>query len=126
MIGSTRNLIVYVYTQPCDMRAGFDRLWALSRDALQQDVRSGHLFLFVSKSLRSAKVLMWDGTGLCLYNKRLETGRFVAPWQHATRLGARGSTVALTLTKTEVDLFLESSKAVFRTPLSPAPIIGVA
>jgi hypothetical protein len=42
--------------------------------------------------------------------KRLERGRFVAPWE---RKGA-----ALTMTTSELSLFLEGSKAV-RTSLSP-------
>lgn len=29
--------------------------------------RSGDLFLFVNRTRHRAKVLLWDGTGLCLY-----------------------------------------------------------
>jgi transposase len=111
MLGSTRNVAVYVCAQPTDMRRGFCGLWALARDVLGHDVRSGHLFLFVSKDLKRAKVLMWDGTGLVLYSKRLERGRFVAPW-------GRGD-APLQLTTSELGLFLEGSKAVFKAPLSP-------
>ncbi len=40
---------------------------------------SGHLFLFRSKRADYLKCLYWDGSGLCLFAKRLETGKFVWP-----------------------------------------------
>jgi transposase len=46
---------------------------------------SGHLFVFRGKRADRIKILWWDGTGLCLYAKRLERGRFVWP---LTREGA--------------------------------------
>jgi transposase len=110
VIGSTRNLSVFAHSEPADMRKGYDGLFGLVRDVIGQEPLSGHLFLFVSKDRRRAKVLFWDGTGLCVFQKRLEKGRFVAPWE---RHGA-----ALQMTTSELSLFLEGSKAV-RTSLSP-------
>ncbi|MEJ0068316.1 MAG: IS66 family insertion sequence element accessory protein TnpB [Pseudomonadota bacterium] len=43
------------------------------------DPFSGHLFLFRGKRGDYLKALYWDGTGLCLFAKRLEKGRFVWP-----------------------------------------------
>jgi transposase len=40
---------------------------------------SGHLFLFRSKRGDYLKIIYWDGTGLCLFAKKLEQGRFVWP-----------------------------------------------
>src|SRR5580704_2021729 len=40
---------------------------------------SGHLFLFRGKRADYLKVLYYDGTGLCLFAKRLESGKFVWP-----------------------------------------------
>jgi transposase len=113
VIGSTRNLTVFAAPGPCDMRKGYNGLFALARDAIRQEPLSGHLFLFVAKNRKRAKVLFWDGTGLCIYQKRLERGRFVAPWE-------RGDGPSITLTTSELTLFLEGSKAV-RSPLSPTP-----
>src|SRR5512137_144538 len=113
MLGSTRNLKVFAAPGPCDLRKGYDGLFALARDAISEEPLSGHLFLFVSKNRKRAKVLFWDGTGLCIYQKRLEKGRFVAPWERS-----QGS--ALVMTMSELTLFFEGSKAV-RTSLSPAP-----
>jgi len=116
MIGSTRNVAVYAHAEPADMRKGYDGLFGLVRDAIGQEPLSGHLFLFVSKDRQRAKVLFWDGTGLCIFQKRLERGRFVAPWE-------RHGGAALTMTQSELALFLEGSKAV-RTSLSPAMLFS--
>jgi transposase len=111
VIGSTRVLQVLAYGQPADMRKGFDGLYGLVRTALGQDPLSGDLYLFVSRDRRRAKVLLWDGTGLCIYAKRLERGRFADVWSKGV------SDVRLTMS--ELQLFLEGSKAVGRIALSP-------
>ena len=112
MIGSTRNLRVYVSTKPTDLRKGYDGLYAIARDVLVEDPLSGHLFLFVSRNRKRAKVLFFDGTGLCIYMKRLEQGRFAAPWKRA-----KNGRMALTLS--ELTLFMEGSEQVLHTQLSP-------
>lgn len=114
MIGSTRQLRVFAFSTAVDMRKSFDTLAALVTEELKKDVLCGDLFLFVGKDRRRAKVLFWDGTGLCLYSKRLEKGRFVAPWK-------REKKDALTLTMSELTLFLEGSELVGRVALSPTP-----
>lgn len=114
MIGSTRRVTVYAYRAPVDMRKSFDTLTALVVQGLKRDVLLGDLFLFVSKTRRRAKVLFWDGTGLCLYAKRLEKGHFAAPW-------SRPGEGPLSLTVNELELLLEGSELVWKVPLSPAP-----
>ncbi|HEX8438187.1 IS66 family insertion sequence element accessory protein TnpB [Archangium sp.] len=115
MIGSTRRLAVYAYGQPCDMRKSYDALSGLVTQALGRDFLSGDVFLFVGRDRKRAKALFWDGTGLCLYAKRLEKGRFAPLWQRE-----RGAQ-PLVLTVSELALFLEGSELVGRAPLSPAP-----
>lgn len=116
MIGSTRLVRVHVHGKPCDMRKSFDTLAALVTREMEQEVLSGDVFLFVGKDRRRAKALFWDGTGLCLYAKRLEQGRFAAPWKRA-----EGQTVRMTMS--ELALFLEGSELLGRQPLSPAPYV---
>ena len=106
MIGSTRNIKVFACAHPTDLRKGFDGLYALARDVLKQDPLSGHAFVFVSRNQRRCKVLTYDGTGLCIFMKRIERGQFVAPWERATE-----STIEMTMS--ELALFLEGSKAVW-------------
>lgn len=116
MIGSTRQLRVFAYAEPVDMRRGFDGLYGLVTNVLKRDVLSGELFLFVSKRRKRAKVLFWDGTGLVVYAKRLEKGVFNAPWDSP---GER----PVEMTVTELALFLEGSRLAGRIPLSPAPFV---
>lgn len=118
MIGSTRQVAVFAYAQPVDMRRSFDGLSALVSAGLGRDVLSGDLFLFVSRNRKRAKVLGWDGTGLCVYAKRLEYGVFTAPW-------ALPAAEPLRLTVSELQLFLEGMDLVGRWPLSPA-VCGLA
>lgn len=105
LIGSSRRLQVFAYAAPVDMRKGFESLSALVREALGRDPTDGSLFLFVSRNRIRAKVLLWDGTGLCLYAKRLESGRFAPLWQRA-----EGEEVQLSMS--ELALYLEGCQEV--------------
>jgi transposase len=113
MIGSTRALRVFAYGAPADLRKGFDGLQGLVATELGRDPLSGDCFLFVNRARTRAKVLVWDGTGLCIYQKRLEEGRFACLWgAHAAR--------EVVLTMSELALFLEGSRFVGKISLSPA------
>src|SRR5262249_43772777 len=116
MIGSTRQVAVWAYGAPADLRKGFDGLSALVSQELDQDPLSGDCSLFVNAPRKRAKVLVWDGPGLCIYAKRLERGRFACLWRHA---GA----AAVPFTMSELQLFLEGSTLVGRVVLSPPPFV---
>jgi len=81
VIGSTRQIAVYAYDAPADLRKGFDGLTALVTQSLRRDPLSGDLYVFANRTRKRAKVLLWDGTGLCIYAKRLERGRFACLWR---------------------------------------------
>jgi transposase len=70
---------VFLACRPVDLRNGFDGLAAKAQQIIGADPFSGHLFLFRGKRGDYLKALHWDGSGLCLYAKRLEKGRFVWP-----------------------------------------------
>jgi transposase len=70
---------VYLAVQPIDLRWGFDRLAALVSGHLGRDARSGALYVFFGKRREALKVLFFDGTGLCLFYKRLDRGVFRLP-----------------------------------------------
>lgn len=61
-----------------DMRKSIDGLAMLVQEVLRQDPFSGHLFVFRGKA-NLLKIVFWDGTGLCLFTKRLEQGVFLSP-----------------------------------------------
>lgn len=111
-----RRVNVYALGVPVDLRKGFDGLSALVVEGLGRDPLSGELFLFVSRNRERAKVLHWDGTGLCIYAKRLERGRFASLWRESGREAVR-------LTVSELELFLEGSKMVGKISLSPPEMV---
>ena len=116
MIGSSRAVRVFARNRPTDLRKGFDGLFLLVREELGQDPMKGDLFLFANERRTSAKVLLWDGTGLCIYSKRLARGRFSKLW------GDAASGRAVSLTSTELQLFLEGADVAKRLPISPSEI----
>ena len=70
---------IFLAPQPTDMRRGFNGLAELVRLSLGCEPLSGHLFVFTNKRRTRLKILTWDGSGLCLYSKRLEKGTFHWP-----------------------------------------------
>lgn len=70
---------VFLAVQPIDLRWGFDRLAGLISGHLERDARSGALYVFFGKRREAVKVLFFDGTGLCLFYKRLDRGVFRLP-----------------------------------------------
>ena len=79
MLGTSRSVRVFAYPEPVDLRNGYDGLFGLVKAGLDRDPMSGDLFLFVSRTRRLCKVLVWDGTGLCIFQKRLERRAPKAP-----------------------------------------------
>ena len=79
MIALAPGTKVYLASKPVSMRLGFDGLAALVRPLFAVEPYGGHVFLFRSKSGTYLKALHWDGTGLCLFAKRLEDGEFRWP-----------------------------------------------
>ena len=70
---------VLVATRPVDFRKGVGGLAALVQEHLRDDPFSGAIFVFRSKRADRVKLVWWDGSGLCLFAKRLEDGRFYWP-----------------------------------------------
>ena len=79
MIAVPAGMRVLVATKPVDFRRGADSLAALVREQLQHDPFSGTIFIFRSKRADRVKILVWDGSGLVLFWKRLEHGAFRWP-----------------------------------------------
>lgn len=79
MIGPSGMVRVMMATRPVDFRKGLDGLAALVRDAMGADPFSGTVYVFRSKRADRAKLLFWDGSGVVLATKRLETGQFCWP-----------------------------------------------
>ena len=97
MIPIYADLRIWVASQPVDFRSGIDRLVALEATTFQADVFGGDLYVFRSKRADRVKILLWDGTGLVLYHKRLEQGRFVWPPIRDGAVGLSSAQLAMLL-----------------------------
>jgi transposase len=67
---------IFIYTQPTDMRCGFDKLAMLTECFMQQDPFSGHLFVFFNRRGDKCKILFWDRSGFVIWYKKLQEGTF--------------------------------------------------
>jgi len=110
-----RTVRVWAYGRPTDLRKGYNGLVGLVKQELHEDPLGGDLFLFVSRRRTGCKVLLWDGTGLCIFMKKLERGRFAELW-------GDGSGKTVRLTPSELALYIEGCTLVGKKSLSPAPI----
>jgi transposase len=79
MLSFSGSLKVFVAVEPCDMRKGFNGLYAAVTERLGEDPKSGALFVFCNRRRTRLKILYWDQTGLWVLTKRLEEGTFAWP-----------------------------------------------
>ena len=79
MIGIGPSARMMVATRPVDFRKGPDALAALIGTAYGGDPYSGVIYVFRAKRADRIKLIWWDGTGLCLMAKRMESGSFKWP-----------------------------------------------
>ena len=114
MRGAVHQVRIWACAVPVSMRLSFDGLHAVARNHMGRDPLAGDTVLFVARNRRQARVLWWDGSGLVIYAKRLEHGRFNAPWD-----GDRDKPWCLT--QSELALFLEGSPLVGHYQILPAP-----
>ena len=115
MISVLNSGRVFAYAKPCDMRKGYEGLGRIVREELGFDIIDGDLFVFTNRSLNRAKVLLFDGTGLCIFMKRLDKGRFPALWKRVDKQSVE-------LSKSELFLFLEGGKILEKKSVSPPKI----
>lgn len=79
MLSFSGSLKVFVAVEPCDLRKGFNGLYAAVTERLGEDPKGGALFVFCNRRRTRLKILCWDGTGLWVLTKRLEQGTFSWP-----------------------------------------------
>ena len=76
MIQVTPQMRILVAIEPVDGRKGIDSLARLCQEKLQADPFSGCLFVFRSRRGTSIRILVYDGQGFWLAQKRLSQGKF--------------------------------------------------
>jgi len=83
MLQITPQQTIFVAVQAVDFRRGIDGLAALCRSRLNQDPFSGALFVFTNRQRTSVKIIVYDGQGYWLCQKRFSQGK-LAWWPTAT------------------------------------------
>jgi transposase len=78
MIQVTPQRRILVAVAPADFRKGIDGLACLCRVVLHRDPFRGYVFVFCNRRRQAIKILVYDGQGFWLCQKRLSMGRF--PW----------------------------------------------
>lgn len=76
MIQVTPHMRILVAVEPADFRKGIDGLAGLCRTVLDHDPFSGTVFVFGNRRRQAIKILVYDGQGFWLCQKRLSKGRF--------------------------------------------------
>ncbi|HEY0793509.1 MAG TPA: IS66 family insertion sequence element accessory protein TnpB [Chthoniobacterales bacterium] len=79
MLSFTGSLKIFVALEPCDLRKRFNGLYGWVSERLQEDPRTGALYVFTNRRHTRLKRLYFDGTGLWVLTKRLEKGTFSWP-----------------------------------------------
>jgi transposase len=90
---------IHLCLEPTDMRKSFDTLAVLVREHLKGDPQSGSWFVFRGKRGDRLKILVWDGDGYALWQKRLEVGTFEFP-------KVIGEAAGVSITATDLALIL--------------------
>ena len=76
MIQLTPHMRIVLSVEPADFRKGIDGLAQICRSVLKSDPFSGFLFVFMNKRRTAIKMLIYDGQGFWLFQKRLSKGKF--------------------------------------------------
>lgn len=76
MIQIMPQMRILLAVQPADFRKGIDGLAGVCRNVLEMDPFSGYVFVFRNRRKTAIKILMYDGQGFWLCQKRLSAGRF--------------------------------------------------
>lgn len=94
MIFPANAIRVFLVIKPIDFRKGMDGLAAHVKNELNLDPFEGAIFIFRSKRADRMKIILWDGRGLVMVYKRIETTHF--KWPKVTE-----GTIKLTKTQFE-------------------------
>lgn len=88
MIQITPHIRILLGLDPIDFRKGIDGLARVCRDVMEADPFSGYMFVFRNRLRTSLKILMYDGQGFWLCQKRLSKGR-LKWWPQTGEFGIR-------------------------------------
>ena len=93
MIPTGKNY--FVYPDCIDGRKSFNGLTGIIRSELQRDPAGGDVFIFVSRSRQSIKLLFGEHGGFVIYYKKMDNGSFEVPPLRADGQGRHISEIQL-------------------------------
>ena len=70
---------IWLVWEPVDMRAGIDRLSGWIQESWGRSPCDGTAYAFRNRQGTRMKLLVWDGNGIWLCQRRLHRGKFVWP-----------------------------------------------
>lgn len=76
MIQLSPRVRILVAVKPVDFRKGIDGLAAVCRRVMVSDPFSGEVFVFRNRRRTAIKILVYDGQGFWVCQKRLSAGHF--------------------------------------------------
>lgn len=99
MLSIPANVSIFAFTEPTDMRKGFNGLSSIVRTEFQTDPTDGSLFVFINRRRDRMKLLHFDRGGYWLYYRLLEAGTFES-------LKPRGDSCRLQIDATQLMMLL--------------------
>ena len=88
---------IFMAVAPVEMRRSFSGLCAIITETLGANPIGGDLFLFRGKRSDRVKAIIWDRTGLAIWYKRLERGKYKWPSPDADSMELTEQELALLL-----------------------------
>jgi len=105
MLTLPSSVKIFIYSQPTDMRCGYNKLSMFAESFMQKDPLSGHLFVFFNRLGDKCKILFWDRTGFVTWYKKLEEGTFEKLPNKNNKTSIEVDIVKLTWILEGIDLF---------------------
>lgn len=103
----------FLCTRSVDLRKSFDGLSGLVQECFDQELLTGHLFLFLNRRRDRIKILYFDRDGLAIWYKRLEQGSFQMP-RSVSQDGVELQPAQLAMLLSGIDLHTARQRKRFR------------
>lgn len=107
----SKDTKIYIKTGFTDMRKQINGLAEIAQVAMPEGPLSGAYLVFCGKTRHVIKILYWDITGFCLWQKRLEVESF--PWPAADESPSEITRMQLKMVLRGIDIFAEHKKLVY-------------
>lgn len=117
MLSVPHTVRIFLHADAVDLRKGFDGLSGIVSQAFtQEDLLSGHLFLFLNRRRDRIKVLYWNVDGLAIWYYRLEAGSFQVPRRPSSDAAIELKSAQLAMLLGGIDLSNVRQRKRYRVP----------